>query len=84
MLGKGMYLADGLYLFVGRDTAGIAAVRTRILQAFAWLAGATLILASLGGLVFSVQFLRRIDAITTNLQCHRRGPVQRPYPLARQ
>jgi signal transduction histidine kinase len=64
VLGKGVYLADGLYLFVGRDTATLAAARTRILQAFAWLAGATLILASLGGLVFSVQFLRRIDAIT--------------------
>jgi signal transduction histidine kinase len=64
VLGKGVYLADGLYLFVGRDTAGLDAVRTRILQAFAWLAGATLILAALGGLLFSVQFLRRIDAIT--------------------
>jgi signal transduction histidine kinase len=63
VLGKGVYLADGVYLFVGRDTATIAATRTRILQAFAWLAGATIILAALGGIVFSVQFLRRIDAI---------------------
>ena len=64
VLGKGVYLDDGVYLFVGRDTATLAAVRTRILQAFAWLAGATIILASLGGIVFSVQFLRRIDAMT--------------------
>lgn len=64
VLGKGVYLAQGVYLFVGRDTATIAAARTRILQAFGWLTGATIILAALGGSLFSVQFLRRIDAIT--------------------
>lgn len=81
VLGKGVYLADGLYLYVGRDTAGIAAVRTRILQAFAWLAGATLILASLGGLVFSVQFLRRIDAITKTCNAIVAGRFNDRIPL---
>ena len=81
VLGKGVYLADGLYLFVGRDTARIAAVRTRILQAFAWLAGATLILASLGGIVFSVQFLRRIDAITQTCNAIVAGRFNDRIPL---
>ena len=40
VLGRGVYIADGVYLFVGRDTGPIAATRMRLLQAFAWLAGA--------------------------------------------
>lgn len=81
VLGKGVYLADGLYLFVGRDTATLAAVRTRILQAFAWLAGATIILASLGGILFSVQFLRRIDAITKTCNAIVAGRFNDRIPL---
>ncbi len=65
LLGKGVLLGDDLYLFVGRDTATIAATRSRILQAFAWITGVTVVLATLGGLFFSVQFMRRIDAIAS-------------------
>ena len=64
VLGRGVYIADGVYLFVGRDTGQIAATRARILKAFAWIEGASLVLAGLGGVFFSVQFMRRIDAIT--------------------
>ncbi len=64
VLGKGLLLTKGVYLFVGRNTAAIAGTRARILQAFAWLTGATIILAAVGGVLFSMQFLRRIDAIT--------------------
>ncbi len=64
VLGRGILLGSDIYLFVGRDTTAIATTRTRILRAFAWLTGGTFILAAVGGLLFSVQFLRRIDAIT--------------------
>jgi signal transduction histidine kinase len=65
MLGRGEYLTDGVYLFVGRDTAPIVATRVRLLTAYASITGAALLLAILGGVLFSVQFLRRIDAIAT-------------------
>jgi signal transduction histidine kinase len=81
VLGKGVNLAEGLYLFVGRDTATIAATRTRILQSFAWLAGATIILAAFGGIVFSVQFLRRIDAISTTCNAIVAGRFSDRIPL---
>src|SRR5258706_4403691 len=65
LLGRGEYLTADVYVFVGRDTAFIVATRVRILKAYALVTGAALILAILGGVLFSVQFLRRIDAITT-------------------
>ena len=81
VLGKGVYLAEGVYLFVGRDTATIAAARSRILQAFAWLTGATIILAAVGGIVFSVQFLRRIDAIARTCNAIVAGRFNDRIPL---
>ncbi|MEO6078157.1 MAG: HAMP domain-containing sensor histidine kinase [Steroidobacteraceae bacterium] len=64
VLGKGVELTANTYLFVGRDTATIVATRKTILRAFGWLSGATIILAAWGGIIFSAQFLRRIDGIT--------------------
>jgi signal transduction histidine kinase len=63
MLGRGEYLTDDVYLFVGRDTAPIAATRVRLLRAYVPITAAALLLAILGGVFFSVQFLRRIDGI---------------------
>jgi signal transduction histidine kinase len=68
VLGRGVYIAPGTYLFVGRDTAPIAATRARILRAFAWIEGAAIVLAGLGGVFFSLQFMRRIDAIARTCQ----------------
>jgi signal transduction histidine kinase len=64
VLGRGVYVADSVYLFVGRDTSQIAATRVRILKAFAWIEAAAIVVAGLAGIFFSVQFMRRIDAIT--------------------
>lgn len=64
VLGRGVFIAKDVYLFVGRDTATIVATRTRLIDAFGWVTGVTILLAAIGGIVFSVQFLRRIDAIT--------------------
>ncbi len=68
VLGRGVYIADGVYLFVGRDTGQIAVTRLRILKAFAWIEAVAVVLAGLGGIFFSVQFMRRIDAITRTCQ----------------
>ena len=68
VLGRGVYIAEGVYLFVGRDTGQIAVTRLRILKAFAWIEAAAMVLAGLGGIFFSVQFMRRIDAITRTCQ----------------
>lgn len=63
VLGKGVALANDVYLFIGRDTAIIVATRTRLIHAFGWVTAITLLLATAGGSVFSMQFLRRVDAI---------------------
>lgn len=63
LLGEGVLLDRNLYLFAARDLATIAGVRERILEAFGWLGVATIVFAALGGILFSVQFLRRIDSI---------------------
>jgi signal transduction histidine kinase len=68
VLGRGAYIADGVYLFVGRDTGQIAVTRLRILKAFAWIEAVAMVLAGVGGIFFSVQFMRRIDAITRTCQ----------------
>ena len=68
VLGRGVYIAEGVYLFVGRDTGQIAVTRLRILKAFAWIEAVSVVLAGLGGIFFSVQFMRRIDAITRTCQ----------------
>jgi signal transduction histidine kinase len=64
VLGEGRFLPDGTYLFVGEDTQRLAATRGRILGAFAWIIGATVLLAIASGSLLSAGFLRRIDAIT--------------------
>jgi signal transduction histidine kinase len=81
VLGRGVYIADGIYLFVGRDTSQIAATSVRILQAFAWIEGISIVLAGLGGIFFSVQFMRRIDAITRTCQSIIAGRFADRIPL---
>jgi signal transduction histidine kinase len=81
VLGKGVFLAPGVYLYVGRDTATMAAARTRILQAFAWIAAATIVLAALGGVLFSMQFLRRVDAIARTCRAIVAGQVNDRIPV---
>jgi signal transduction histidine kinase len=81
VLGRGVYIADGIYLFVGRDTSHIRATRVRIIKAFAWIEGASIVLAGLGGIFFSVQFMRRIDAITRTCQSIVAGKFTDRIPL---
>ncbi len=81
VLGRGVYIAQGTYLFVGRDTAPIAATRERILKAFAWIEGAAMVLAGMGGVFFSLQFMRRIDAIARTCQSIISGRFNDRIPL---
>jgi signal transduction histidine kinase len=81
VLGRGVYIAQGTYLFVGRDTASIAATRARILKAFAWIEGAAVLLAGMGGIFFSLQFMRRIDAIARTCQSIVSGKFNDRIPL---
>jgi len=81
VLGRGVYVAEGVYLFVGRDTSQISATRVRILKAFAWIEGVSIVLAGLGGVFFSVQFMRRIDAITRTCQAIIAGRFNDRIPL---
>ena len=81
VLGRGVYLAEGVYLFVGRDTRQIATTRVRILKAFAWIEGVSIVLAGLGGIFFSVQFMRRIDAITRTCRSIIAGKFNDRIPL---
>jgi signal transduction histidine kinase len=81
VLGRGVYIADGVYLFVGRDTGQIAATRVRLLKAFAWIEVVFMALAGLGGIFFSVQFMRRIDAITRTCQAIIAGRFNDRIPM---
>ena len=81
VLGRGVYIAGGVYLFVGRDTAPIAVTRLRILKAFAWIEAVSVVLAGLGGIFFSLQFTRRIDAITRTCQAIMAGRFSDRIPL---
>jgi signal transduction histidine kinase len=81
VLGRGVYIADGVYLFVGRDTSQIAVTRLRILKAFAWIEAIAMVLAGLGGIFFSLQFMRRVDAITRTCQAIIAGRFSDRIPL---
>jgi len=68
LLGQGVLIGDGAYLFVGRDMQIMAAVKTRLLQAFAWITLGAVAMAFLGGILSSLRYMKRIDEIART--CH--------------
>jgi len=64
LLGKGIVLGEGAYLFIGRSTRAMGAVQAHLLQAFAWITIAAVAMALLGGALSSLRYMRRIDGIT--------------------
>ena len=64
IMGKGVILPDGSYMFVAQDTHPVIAAREDILTAFGFILCLTIVLSIGGGILFSTSFLRRIDAIT--------------------
>jgi signal transduction histidine kinase len=63
VLGVGAFLAPGLYVFSGSDTARLHTVQSHILHVMLGLFAAALLLAVGGGLLVSRSFLRRTDAM---------------------
>jgi signal transduction histidine kinase len=64
ILGVGLMLTPGLYLFDGRDLDLVHDAEEDELAAFLWVLVVSLILATGGGLVLSHLFLARMDEIT--------------------
>jgi signal transduction histidine kinase len=64
VLGRGGFLPDGTYLFVGENAESLSRTRSHILASFGSIIGVTVALAIVGGILVSASFLKRIDAIT--------------------
>lgn len=63
VLGVGAFLAPGLYVFTGSDTARLHQVQTHILHVLLGLFAAAMLVAIAGGTLVSWSFLRRTDAM---------------------
>jgi len=63
LVALGIALEDRSILLVGEDAFQIVEVQEAIVRAFGWALGVTALLAATGGIVLSIGFLRRIDAI---------------------
>jgi signal transduction histidine kinase len=63
ILGRGAFLAQGLFVFVGRDLYFANTTKERIFHTLLWMIAATLILSVAGGMILSRNFLGRMDAI---------------------
>jgi signal transduction histidine kinase len=64
ILGQGILLNKDLYAFVGQDLYAAKQSERGILFVFGWVMLASLVLASLSGLLLGRSFLRRVDTIT--------------------
>jgi signal transduction histidine kinase len=81
ILGRCVEITEGTHLFVGRDTAAIAATRERILRAFGWVALGTCAFAVLSGLFLGRRFMARVDAITQTCERIIAGRLNDRIPL---
>ena len=63
VLGIGVALPNGDFLFVGRNAFALNEMREMVASAFLWVLGTTLVLAIAGGAVMSLGSLRRVEAI---------------------
>ncbi len=80
ILGRGVQLDGGVYLFAGADTYLLNETREAIIGAFLLIAGPTLLLALGGGFLFNAGFLRRIDAITQTCKAIMAGRFDERVP----
>ena len=64
LMGRGVFLADGVYFFAGRDLRPIVNTKTRLLHAFIWVAGALIVVAVIGATLLGLRYMVRIDAIS--------------------
>jgi len=81
ILGRGLYIAPAVYVFVGRSTLQVIATRSSILEAFLWIAGGTITLGCVGGILFGSRFLRRVDSITRTCEAIVAGRFNERIPV---
>jgi signal transduction histidine kinase len=77
-------LPDGAFLVIAEDAHALDELRELIARAFAWGAGATLLLAALGGGVMSAGVLRRVEAINRASERVMAGDLTRRIPVRAQ
>jgi signal transduction histidine kinase len=75
LLALGRRLPDGSFLTVATDTYRVRKAEEAIARSFAWAAGATLLLALVGGVTLSQGFLRRVDEINRTTSAIMRGDL---------
>jgi signal transduction histidine kinase len=75
LLALGRRLPDGSFLTVATDTYRVRKAEEAIVRSFAWAAGATLLLALVGGVTLSQGFLRRVDEINRTTRAIMRGDL---------
>jgi signal transduction histidine kinase len=75
LLALGRRLPGGSFLTVATDTYRVRKAEEAIARSFAWAAGATLLLALVGGVTLSQGFLRRVDEINRTTSAIMRGDL---------
>ncbi|HUO92611.1 MAG TPA: ATP-binding protein [Rhizomicrobium sp.] len=81
ILGRGEFLAPGLYTFVGRDLSAANKAEDAVLQAFGWMMAVSVVIAMAGGFFLSHSFLKRIDAITKTCRAIMTGHLGDRVPV---
>ena len=79
--GKGMILADGLFLFAGQDAVAVVVAQQAILSAFVWSMAIALLVAVAAGIYASRRFLNRIDAINVTSSAIMDGRLKERIPV---
>jgi signal transduction histidine kinase len=75
LLVLGRRVPGGSFLTVAADTYRVRKAQEAIVRSFAWAAGATLLLALVGGVTLSQGFLRRVDEINRTTSAIMRGDL---------
>jgi len=79
-LARVVLLPGGVRLVVGDYLGHVEDVDEAVLVAFGWGLGVMVVLAVVGGLVLSLNFLRRIDAITRTAEAIMQGEMAQRVP----
>jgi signal transduction histidine kinase len=74
-------MSDGALLAVGDSLGPLHDVEKDMLQASAWTLLATLVVALAGGLLLSMEFLRRVDAVTRTAEAIFDGDLKQRVPV---
>ena len=75
LLALGRFLPNGSHLIIAMDVVRLEEADELIVRAFLWAAGATLLLAFIGGFGLSQGFLRRVDEINWTVRAIMRGDL---------